>query len=216
MKISNCFIIWNILDVAFTRKISFYHHVFIGLDGCKTLACYIDRALRREVNIYQLWTFCEVNMLYMDLLGLYWPRTMDLLGLYWPRKKSWGQYNPNRSIYNILTELKVLKFYIPYLFQYYYLNIKILKFYQNWIFWKKKIIFKSYENFEMKTKFWIFEILKFVENFEILNFKKNFFFRNFEMLWNFMKTEIFQFWTLNCFYFRILKNLKFYEIFQYW
>jgi hypothetical protein len=26
-------------------------------------------------SIYQLWTFYEVNMLYMDLLGLYWPRT---------------------------------------------------------------------------------------------------------------------------------------------
>jgi hypothetical protein len=31
-----------------------------------------------------------------------------------------GQYNPNRSIYNILTELKVLNFYITYVFQYYY------------------------------------------------------------------------------------------------
>jgi len=52
------------------------------------LECYIDSAFRCEVNIYQLWTFYEVNMLYMDLLGLYWPGTMDLLGLYWPRKKS--------------------------------------------------------------------------------------------------------------------------------
>ena len=34
----------------------------------------------------------------------------------------------------------------------------------------------------MKTKFRIFEILKFVENFEILNFKKKIFFGNFEML----------------------------------
>ena len=159
MKISNCFIIWNILDVAFTRKISFYHDVFIGLYGCKTLACYIDHALRREVNIYQLWTFYEVNMLYMNLLGLYWPR-----------KKSWGQYNPSRSIYNILTELKVLKFYIPYLFQYYYLNIKILKFYQNWIFWENFFFFKSYENFEMKMKilnFWNFEICWKFWNFEL-------------------------------------------------
>ena len=166
-------------------------------------------------------------MLYMDLLGLYWPEDFFLgqynpnrsivLGQYNPdRSIVLGQYNPNRSIYNILIELKVLKFYIPYLFQYYYLNIKILKFYQNWIFWKKTIIFKSYENFEMKTKFWIFEILKFVEHFEILNFKKKINFRNLEMLWNFMKTEIFQFWTLNCFYFRILKNLKFFQIFEYW
>ena len=37
-----------------------------------------------KYNIYQLWTFYKVNMLYMDLLGLYWPKTksMDLLGLY--------------------------------------------------------------------------------------------------------------------------------------
>jgi hypothetical protein len=42
-----------------------------------------------------------------------------------------GQYNPNSSIYSTLTELKVLNFYITYVFQYYYLNIKILKYYEN-------------------------------------------------------------------------------------
>ena len=43
--------------------------------------------------IYQLWTFYEVNMLYMDLLGLYWPRTKYIILTgpyitYWQSKKS--------------------------------------------------------------------------------------------------------------------------------
>jgi hypothetical protein len=38
-------------------------------------------------------------------------------------------------------------FSILHVFQYYYLNIKIFKFYENWNFWKKFKKFKSYENF---------------------------------------------------------------------
>ena len=69
-----------------------------------------------------------------------------------------GQYNPNSSIYSILTELKVLNFYITYVFQYYYLNIKILKYYENWNFLNIFfLILKSYENLELFWKFWNFE-----------------------------------------------------------
>jgi hypothetical protein len=47
------------------------------------------------VCIYQLWTFYEVNMLYMDLLGLYWPKTKSEVNIiqtgpyitYWQSKK---------------------------------------------------------------------------------------------------------------------------------
>ena len=42
MKVINCFIIWHILYVSFTLKISFYHDVFFGLAWWKT---------SREVNI---------------------------------------------------------------------------------------------------------------------------------------------------------------------
>jgi hypothetical protein len=94
-----------------------------------------------RINIYQLWTLnvfllCQYviygpvriiltedrenkqnsdNMLYMDLLGLYWPRTSDfVLGQYNPNR-SWGQYivlgqyNPNRSIYNIFFCMEIDK-----------------------------------------------------------------------------------------------------------
>jgi hypothetical protein len=44
-----------------------------------------------SVYFYQLWTFHEVNMLYMDLLELYWQRTMNLLWLYWP----WTSFSVN-------------------------------------------------------------------------------------------------------------------------
>ena len=91
--------------------------------------------------------------------------------------------------------VKSPNFYITYVFQYYYLNIKILKFYERW-------------NFRNFWKFWnlnffeIFEVLTFFENFEILNLnlKKNYFrilnffenFRNFEIFWNFWNFEIFE------------------------
>ena len=50
-----------------------------------------------KYNIIQLWTFYEVNMLYMDLLRLYWPRTKSEVNIiliigpyitYWQSKKS--------------------------------------------------------------------------------------------------------------------------------
>ena len=73
--------------------------------------------------------------------------------------------------------------------QYHYLNIKILKFYENFLkilsFWKKKF------NFEIS------ESLIFSENFEIF--------------WNFESFR--KFWTLKKMNFIILKILKFYEIF---
>jgi hypothetical protein len=51
--------------------------------------------------------------------------------------------------------LGMTKLYITYVFQYYHLNIKILKFYENWNIWKFLKILKSYENFEF---FWNFSI----------------------------------------------------------
>jgi hypothetical protein len=51
------------------------------------------------------------------------------------------------QIYSILTELKVLNFYITNVFQYYYLNIKMLKFYEN--FFDFFFNLKSFENFEI-------------------------------------------------------------------
>jgi hypothetical protein len=54
--------------------------------------------------------------------------------------------------------------FLLHVFQYYYLNIKILKFYENWNVWNFLKILKSYENFEIFWNFWnfeIFEVLKF-------------------------------------------------------
>jgi hypothetical protein len=51
------------------------------------------------------------------------------------------------------------------IFQYHYLNIKILKFYEN--FFENFINLNFFENFEIFRKFWNFlKILKFSENFE--------------------------------------------------
>ena len=59
--------------------------------------------------------------------------------------------------------------FLLHVFQYYYLNIKILKFYENWclkyfekfeILWKLEIFFK-FEIFEY------FEVFTFFENFEL-------------------------------------------------
>ena len=67
----------------------------------------------------------------------------------------------------VLTEMVGYNCFI--IFQYYYLNIKILKFYENWNFlnFENFIILKSYENFEFF--FEIFEIwkkiMKFYENY---------------------------------------------------
>jgi hypothetical protein len=69
--------------------------------------------------------------------------------------------------------LFVLNFYITYVFQYYYLNIKILKFYENWNFWNFLKILKCYENFEILRKFWNFEILNFKFK-QFKNFKLRF------------------------------------------
>jgi hypothetical protein len=39
--------------------------------------------------------------------------------------------------------------FLLHVFQYYYLNIKILKFYENWNVWNFLKILKSFENFEL-------------------------------------------------------------------
>ena len=91
--------------------------------------------------------------------------------------------------------------FLLHVFQYYYLNIEILKFYENWNVWNFLKILKSNENFEFfwNLKFWIFwnfhflKILNFFElffYFRILKFFENF--RNFEIFWNFRNFEIFE------------------------
>ena len=55
-KVINCFIIWHILYVSFTLKISFYRDVFFGLAWCKTLAFYIHRTLRHARWINAIFT----------------------------------------------------------------------------------------------------------------------------------------------------------------
>jgi hypothetical protein len=88
-----------------------------------------------------------------------------------------------RGPYTSITywQLKVLNFYITYVFQYYYLNIEIFE--------KKILILKSYENFEFfwNLKFW-----------KLWNFMKT---EIFEKFWNwkfFLKIlnflEIWKFW----------------------
>ena len=86
----------------------------------------------------------------------------------WTGDEVRGRYNPNRSIYKILTGKKSLIF-ILHDFQYYYLNI--MKF---WNFMKTEIS-------EIFGKFW--NLMKVWKSFEIL--KKNYFF--FFKFWTFMK-----------------------------
>ena len=90
--------------------------------------------------------------------------------------------------------LFVLNFYFTYVFQYYYLNIKILKFYENWNLWNFMKILKSYENFEF---LWIFG------NFWNLEIFWKFW--NFELKFFVYVTYVFQYYYLN------IKILKFYE-----
>jgi hypothetical protein len=86
------------------------------------------------------------------------------------------------------------------IFLYYYLNIKILKFYENWNFcYLLKIlkiqnflkIFISYENSNIFKNFWNLEIFKNFWNIDVLNF-----FLLILEFWNFMKIlkELFPFW----------------------
>jgi hypothetical protein len=171
---------------------------------------------------YQLWTFYSVNMLYMDLLWLYWPRSSSEVNIiltgpyitYWQSKKSLifiyhifsgkyssfeylkkcqmptlyhnptlcrtptlytllfkymikcikhgkiriichitlDQYHPSglKTLWMIRHMLRILPciiLYITYVFQYYYLNIKTLKFF-NFLkilkFWTLKFLFFCY------------------------------------------------------------------------
>jgi hypothetical protein len=62
--------------------------------------------------------------------------------------------------------------YITYVFLYYYINIKTLKFYENWFFFNILKILKSYKHFENLWTFW--NLMK------ILN-----------CFWNFWNFEIF-------------------------
>jgi hypothetical protein len=57
--------------------------------------------------------------------------------------------------------------FILHVFQYYYLNIKILKFYESWNIWNFKKKLKSYENFEFLNSFNFLIFWNFL-NFEIL------------------------------------------------
>jgi hypothetical protein len=90
--------------------------------------------------------------------------------------------------------------FLLHVFQYYYLNIKILKFYENWCL-------KYFEKFEILWKFeiwnfWIFWSFHIFWKFWTLNFKFFFFilefwifflnFRNFEIFWNFWNFENFE------------------------
>ena len=56
LKVIKCFIIWHILYVSFTLKISFYRDAFFGLAWCKTLACYIHRTLHHARWINTIFT----------------------------------------------------------------------------------------------------------------------------------------------------------------
>ena len=102
-----------------------------------------------------------------------------------------------RGPYTSITywQLKVLNFYITYVFQYYYLNIEIFE--------KKILILKSYENFAFfwNLKFW-----------KLWNFMKT---EIFEIFWNwkfFLKIlnflEIWKFWTLNFLFFFLILEFR--------
>jgi hypothetical protein len=82
----------------------------------------------------------------------------------------------------VLTE--IVGYYCFIIFQYYYLNIKILKFYENW----------NFLNFLKILKYWNFwKSLIFCENFE--------FCWNFQFCWNFwnLKKKI-NFWNIEIFW----------------
>jgi hypothetical protein len=99
----------------------------------------------------------------------------------------------------VLTEMVGYNCFI--IFQYYYLNIKILKFYENWNFW----------NF---WKIWNIEFfLKILISYENFDFFLNFW--NFEMFLNFWNIEIFwKFWTEFFVFFIDFIILKLYENFE--
>ena len=88
--------------------------------------------------------------------------------------------------------------FLLHVFQFYYLNIEILKFYENWNvwkFWNLMKILKFWHYFENVALFFVFiffVILKFWN--EILKFLENF--GNFEIFWNLKCFEIFEVLTL--------------------
>ena len=114
--------------------------------------------LLRVENIYQLWTFYEVNMLYMDLLWLYWPRTKSEVNIiltgqyiaYWQSKKSLI-FILHIILFNII--IQILKFWN-------FMKTEIYEIF--WKFWNLMNVLKSCENFEFVLKFLKFRIfLKF-------------------------------------------------------
>ena len=90
--------------------------------------------------------------------------------------------------------------FLLHVFQYYYLNIKILKFYENWclkyfekfeILWKFEIWnFWIFWSFHIFWKFWTLNFFYFFFYFRILKFFENF--RNFGIFKHFWNFEIFE------------------------
>jgi hypothetical protein len=66
LKVINCFIIWHILYVSFTLKISFYHNVFFGLAWWKT-----SREMNRKVGFPRLWIMYKTGILVVKNLCLW-------------------------------------------------------------------------------------------------------------------------------------------------
>ena len=77
--------------------------------------------------------------------------------------------------------------FLLHVFQYYYLNIEILKFYENWNVWNFLKILKSYENLEFFWNLKFLNILKFSHFLKILNFKFFLFIFFILEFWNFWK-----------------------------
>jgi hypothetical protein len=95
----------------------------------------------------------------------YFSRFLFFLYMYFPITSYWSSSSVVIVVLNKL--LFDLNFYITYVFQYYYLNIKILKFYENLIFFN----FLKILNF--LWNFWNFEIvLKFLKFWNFLKFLK--------------------------------------------
>jgi hypothetical protein len=99
----------------------------------------------------------------MDLLGLYWPKTKSEINIF--QTGPYIAYSQSKKFFN---------FYITFVFQYYFLNIKTLNFYENlksfvlfWKIWNLKKILKSYENIDFLGNFGNFEF--FSKFWEILN-----------------------------------------------
>jgi hypothetical protein len=150
----NYFSSWN-MDLLFLRKSCTNWNTFLA-EFCTSY------------NLYKIVTCTQhIYLSIMDFLRgqyvIYGPVRIiltsdDLLGLYWPRAKSEVNIILTGPYIAYWQSKKSLIFILHMFFQYYYLNIKILKFYENWNFW----------NFWNLKKCWIL-------------------FENFEILWNFLK-----------------------------